>query len=216
MKILLTILHFTAALSFCAISDAQEQYSLPGAGLQPDSSHRDVILIRHMHQEDMDPYLIGNTDFNDMGYGNESLAEPQMVSHARVIINKQVYGNKLSPGSLLRKFVWIVKRVPEMQDELSLTDDQVIKLIDLQTAFVKKAAELRADLTKKELKLKSLISSNASTAEIGDQVKTCASTGVEIGIAAYDTANKMLTVLTDSQKKILDANWNRAKQYKNR
>ncbi len=151
-----------------------------------------------------------------MEYDYETPAEPQRVTRTRVMINNQVYGNKLSPKSLLRKFVWIVKRVPEMQDELSLTDDQVIKLIDLQTAFVKKAADLRADLTKKELKLKSLISSNASTVEIGDQMKTCASTGVEIGISAYDTANKMLTVLTDSQKKILDANWNRAKQNKNR
>jgi LTXXQ motif family protein len=209
MKILLTILPFAAAISFCTISDAQEQYPLPGADLLPDSSHKDVVLIRRMHQEDMDPFLIGNTGFNDMGY--ETPAEPQQAGHTRVMINSQVYVNKLSPVSLLRKFARIVKRVPEMQDELSLTDDQVIKLIDLQTAFVKKTADLRADLTKKELKLKSLISSNASSEVIGEQLKSCALTGVEIGTSIYESANKMLAVLTGSQKKILDTEWNRVK-----
>jgi Spy/CpxP family protein refolding chaperone len=94
-----------------------------------------------------------------------------------------------------------VKRLPGMQQELSLNDDQVIKLIDLQTAFLKQEVDLKADMIKEELKLKTLLQSDASAKDISEQLKSCAASHIDIGVAAYETANKMKTILNDTQKK---------------
>lgn len=91
-----------------------------------------------------------------------------------------------------------------MQQELSLTDNQVEKLIDLQTSYFKQKADLKADLAKKELKLKNLLQANAPSKEVGELLKGCAASLTDIGVAAYETANKMKSILNDSQKKKLD------------
>lgn len=104
----------------------------------------------------------------------------------------------------MKPYIRIVKRLPDMQKELSLTDVQVEKLIDLQTGYMKQKADLKADLTKKELKLKNLLHNNASSKEVSEQLKSCAASMADIGVAAYETANKMKSVLNDSQNKQLD------------
>jgi hypothetical protein len=112
--------------------------------------------------------------------------------------------NSLSPEKQLMHYVLLVKKLPGMQQELNLTDDQVSKLIDLQAVYAKQKIDLKADLTKKELKLKSLLQSNATSKEISDQLSACAAVRICIATSAYETANKMKSMLNDSQKKKLN------------
>jgi hypothetical protein len=107
-------------------------------------------------------------------------------------------------NSALAQCFMLLNRLPKMQEELSLTDDQVFKLIDLQADYKKQKAGLMGDLQKGQLKLKSLVKSNAGTKDISDVLKSCATTMANIGTAAYDTATKMKGILNDSQKQKLN------------
>jgi len=110
----------------------------------------------------------------------------------------------MGPIKQLMPYIMLIKKLPEKQDELGLTDDQVSTLVDLQTAYKKEKADLMADLIKKELKLKNLLKSNASSKEISNQLTACAASKVSIGVAAYETANNMKNILTDAQKQKLE------------
>ena len=202
--VVILILVFTGGL--WTISDAQRTGGMMGNSMMNDSSHSRSMQYNHMHQG-MNGYMMGNgmgnmMDYNmmgNMGYGMNRMGNGMM--------NYAGYGNMTLPVGLLREYIWIVNRVPEMQEELSLTDDQVTKLIDLQTGETKEIADLKADLAKKQIKVKSLIAGNASSKEVEVQLTGCAASSVDIGVSFYDTANKMRAVLNDSQKKDLDKNW---------
>jgi Spy/CpxP family protein refolding chaperone len=74
----------------------------------------------------------------------------------------------------------------------------------IKSAFKKQKADLKAELIKKELKLKNLLKNNASSKEISDQLTACAASKVSIGVAAYETANNMKNVLNETQKQKLN------------
>ena len=112
--------------------------------------------------------------------------------------------NSMAPVRQLMPYIMLVKKLPAMQQELALTDDQVSKLADLQATFEKQKADIKSDLIKKELKLKNLLKSNASPEEINKQLTACAASRINLAVAAYDTAGKMKSVLNDSQKKKLE------------
>ncbi len=149
------------------------------------------------HWEGMHKKMMSNHgNIGDMKENGMRERKPWMMHDGR--------GNKMSVERQLMHYAILVKRLPGMQNELGLTDDQVSKLVDLQTAFIKQKADLKADLTKKELKLKNSLKNNASSKEISEQLTSCAASRISIGVAAYETANNMKSVLNDSQKQKLN------------
>jgi hypothetical protein len=112
--------------------------------------------------------------------------------------------NNMMPERQLMPYMALVERLPGMQQPLGLTDDQVSKLVDLRAAFAKQKVDLKADLAKKELKIKDLLKNNASGKEIGDHLTACAASRISIAVSAYETANKMKSILNDSQKQKLN------------
>ena len=90
-----------------------------------------------------------------------------------------------------------------MQQQLSLTDDQVDKLYDLQTEFKKQQLDYQSELRKKQMKLKSLLAENASASQVKNQMKNCSETKIDMKVAAYETAGKMKAMLTNEQKEQL-------------
>ncbi|MFA5419756.1 MAG: hypothetical protein WC341_14990, partial [Bacteroidales bacterium] len=103
----------------------------------------------------------------------------------------------------MKKYDILVNKLPAMQELLSLTNDQVNQLYDLQTAFKKQQIDYQSELRKKQMKLKGLLNDMAPTSQIKTQMKDCADTKINMKVAAYDTAEKMKAVLNSDQKEQL-------------
>jgi len=103
----------------------------------------------------------------------------------------------------MKKYMMTVNMLPEMQSKLSLSQEQTEKLIDLQTAFKKKQVGFKGDMAKNRVKLQNLLDKNASANEVRSKVEECTNIHVNMMVAAYETANKMKSVLSDAQREQL-------------
>lgn len=103
----------------------------------------------------------------------------------------------------MQKYGMMVNHLPNMQQQLSLKNDQVEKLLDLQTGFKKQQLDYQAELRKKQMKLKNLLADNASASQVKNQMEACSETKINMKVAAYETAGKMKAVLTNEQKEQL-------------
>ena len=101
---------------------------------------------------------------------------------------------------LMKKYMMMVNRLPRMQQQLSLSQEQTEKLIDLQAGFQKEQARHQTSMASNNEKLQTLLNNMASAAEIKMQMQQCANSRIDMGIAAYETAGKMKAVLTADQK----------------
>lgn len=100
----------------------------------------------------------------------------------------------------MKKYMMMVNKLPAMQEQLSLSDEQVNQMIDLQAIFKKQQVDYQAELTKKQMQMQKLLKNNAPAADVKKQMKQCADTKVDVKAAAYETAGKMKALLTDEQK----------------
>ena len=114
-----------------------------------------------------------------------------------------MYGQMRNKNMPMQKYGMMVNRLPNMQQQLSLTDDQVEKLLDLQTDFKKQQIDYQAELRKKQMKMKSLLADNASATQVKKQIQDCSDTKINMKVAAYETAGKMKAVLNSDQKEQL-------------
>ncbi len=112
-------------------------------------------------------------------------------------------GQMMGQNTPMKKYGMMVNRLPNMQQQLSLRNDQVEKLLDLQTDFKKQQLDYQAELKKKQMKLKNLLTDNASASQVKNQMKACSETKINMKVAAYDTAEKMKAALTSEQKEQL-------------
>jgi Spy/CpxP family protein refolding chaperone len=112
-------------------------------------------------------------------------------------------GQMMNQNMPMKKYGMMVNRLPNMQQQLSLTDDQVNQLFDLQTEFKKQQLDYQAELRKKQMKLKNLLADNASASQVKNQMEACSETKIDMKTAAYETAGKMKAVLTSEQKEQL-------------
>lgn len=112
-------------------------------------------------------------------------------------------GQMMNQDMPMKKYGMMVNHLPNMQQQLSLTDDQVNQLFDLQTEFKKQQLDYQSELRKKQTKLKSLLADNASASQVEKQMKDCADTKIGMKAAAYETAGKMKAVLNNDQKEQL-------------
>lgn len=190
MKTLLLI--FTLVFGVYTATDGQMY-----GGMMNDSTHH-AGMYNGMHVGMMNGSMMGGNQMmgNNMnGYMNHSMMG-------------MGYGMMGSNGMMqnmpMRQCFYIINRLPSMQDQLSLTNMQENKLIDLEAEFKKNDAGLSAAFTKSQIKLRDLMKNNASTKEVSDQLKSYAATMADIGIAAYDFSAKMKDVLTDTQKQKLN------------
>ncbi|WP_159518548.1 Spy/CpxP family protein refolding chaperone [Sunxiuqinia indica] len=109
-------------------------------------------------------------------------------------------GQMMNQNMPMKKYGMMVNKLPTMQQQLSLTDDQVNKLYDLQATFKKQQIDFQSELRKKQMKLKGLLADNATASQVEKQMKDCADTKISMKVTAYETAGKMKAVLTNDQK----------------
>ncbi|MDF1573418.1 MAG: hypothetical protein P1P82_17545 [Bacteroidales bacterium] len=115
-------------------------------------------------------------------------------------------GQMMSQNMPMKKYGMMVNHLPNMQEQLSLSDQQVETLIDLQTEFKKQQIDYKAELRKKQMKLKGLLAENASASQVKNQMQACSETKINMKVAAYETAGKMKAVLNSDQKEQLKNN----------
>ncbi len=112
-------------------------------------------------------------------------------------------GQMMGQNMPMQKYGMMINRLPNMQEQLSLNNDQVEQLIDLQTEFKKQQIDYQAELQKKQMKLKSLLADDASADQVKNQMEACSETKINMKVAAYETADKMNAVLNTDQKEQL-------------
>ena len=127
--------------------------------------------------------------------------------------NNQKQGMMMQKGEMMqgmmgqqipmKKYMMTVNMLPQMQSKLSLSQKQTEKLIDLQTEFKKKQVEFKGDMTKQRMVLQNLLDQNASTDKVKSQIEKCTNIHINMMVATYETANKMKSVLSDTQKEQL-------------
>ncbi len=104
----------------------------------------------------------------------------------------------------MEKYMMMVNQLPNMQQQLSLSDMQMEQLNDLQAGFKKQQIDFQSELQKKQAKLKSLLDDMAPVHQVEKQMQECANTKISMGLAAYETAGKMKAVLNNDQQEVLN------------
>lgn len=112
-------------------------------------------------------------------------------------------GQMMNQDMPMQKYGMIVNKLPTMQKQLSLTDEQTEQLYELQADFEKQQVDLQSELREKQMRLKSLLADNASASQVKSQMEECSETRINMGIAAYEIAGKMKALLTNDQKELM-------------
>jgi len=146
---------------------------------------------KRMQQEFMQHNMQGNMQENRMGMMQGNMMQGGMCP---------MCGNMMDQEMPMQKYMMMVNRLPDMEEQLSLSQDQVEKLIDMRANYKKQPIDLRAVLAKKQRNMQGLMKSNASADEVRKQMKDCADIQINEKVAAYETAGKMKALLTDEQK----------------
>ncbi|MCB2206798.1 MAG: Spy/CpxP family protein refolding chaperone [Bacteroidetes bacterium] len=147
-------------------------------------------------------FLSGFTVEAQMGQMNNKQSVQQGMMQKGMMGNEMcsMCGKMMQQQMPMKKYMMLVHKLPAMQEQLSLSDEQVNQMIDLRTAFKKEQVDYQATLSKKQMHMKKLLNSNASAAEVKIQMEQCADIKVDMKVAAYETAGKMKALLTDDQK----------------
>lgn len=98
----------------------------------------------------------------------------------------------------------MVNMLPEMDEQLSLTEEQTDQLIDMRSEFKKQQVDHQADMTKQKNKLQRMIDEDAPADEVRKQMKACSDIMINMHSAAYETEQEMNAVLTDEQQEELE------------
>ncbi|MCF8024135.1 MAG: Spy/CpxP family protein refolding chaperone [Desulfobacteraceae bacterium] len=104
----------------------------------------------------------------------------------------------------MQRSMTMVNLLPEMEEQLSLSEDQAEQLIDLRADFKKQKADFQAEMTKQGKKLQALVNENTPANEVRGQMKTWADTAIDMHSAAYQTEQEMKALLTDEQNAKLE------------
>ena len=154
--------------------------------------------------------MAGYTASAQMMGQNDNQKQQQGMMMQRGGMMQGMMGNGMCPmcgkrmGDMpMHKYMMLVNMLPNMDGELSLTQAQTEKLIDLQTDFKKQQIDKMAELKKNRLKLQSLLDENASSDKIRTQMQACSALKMDMKMSAYETAKKMKAELTEEQKTTL-------------
>ncbi len=104
----------------------------------------------------------------------------------------------------MKTYMMIVQCLPNMAAQLNLNDNQVEKIVNMQVAYQKERLDSKAQLTKQRIKMKNLLDQNADAEEIKKHMEECSKIKIDMKLAAYETANKMLNILSDQQKEDIE------------
>ncbi len=105
-------------------------------------------------------------------------------------------------GGEMHRFMRAIYHLPELKAKLDLSDDQVSQLKELQTAFLKSKADWKANIEKKRIDLDNQLDNKAAASEVRKTLQAISGIKVDLKVAGYETAQKMISILTSEQKEL--------------
>jgi hypothetical protein len=155
------------------------------------------------------------------GNESETYGRYMMPGHMRGMMNPMMdptYGYMMGMmypmyGNMTGTYYWempmmrvmgVVGLLPDLKDELSLSESQTHKLLDIQSEYRKQLVDYQSDLVKKRMTLNELITENAPSGEVREQLQACAEINTSMRVAAYETAENMKAELDEGQREQLD------------
>ncbi len=156
-------------------------------------------------QYGMGPGMMNN-GYMGYGYGmmNNGYMGYGMMNMYNMMNGMYGYNGNISMQMPMMPYYMIVNSLPGMQNQLSLTNDESNKLIQLQSNFLKREVDYRADLDRNLQKLSNMTKNDSSPDAIKKQLELCESSRVMIQSDVYDTAMKMRDLLNTSQRQQFD------------
>lgn len=109
------------------------------------------------------------------------------------------YGQMMNFNTSTNNSFILIDWLPNLQQQLSLDNNQEEKLLSLQTDFKKQQIDFQAKLRKEQLKLNRLIEETAPANQVKKQLEAIAETRIDLRTSAYETAGKMKALLTNDQ-----------------
>lgn len=182
----------------------------PLASAQMNTSNKDTTGNYNMHYMHMYGKHMGHGMMNDYycNYGMNGACNYGMMNrrgmHGMMMGQMNFHHRNMSMPGPMKPYVMIIHSLPDMQKQLSLTSDQTDKLIQLQSDFLKRKIDNKADIKRDMMKLNTLLKGNASSDAVKKQLEACENSKIMIWTDAYDTAMKMKNVLNKTQQQKFD------------
>ncbi len=132
------------------------------------------------------------------------------MMHGKMMESKGKCGGMMKGGMMkmmgdkgmmiMHPFFHTIHHLSDMKDELNLTDKQIEQLKNISTDFQKHDVDWKAAIEKNQIDLKLQFDNNASVKEVKKYFQAISETKLEIQTSAYESAQKMLSVLNAKQK----------------
>ncbi|MFW6080846.1 MAG: Spy/CpxP family protein refolding chaperone [Desulfosalsimonas sp.] len=141
----------------------------------------------------------------DMQSGRQQTMKKQGMMHGGMMQGGMGYMQGGMMGSApMQSSMTMVNLLPDMDEQLSLTEDQTDQLINMRSDFKKQQVDYQAELTKQNKKLQRMIDDGVPADEVRKQMKACSDIRIDMHLSAYETEQEMKAVLTDEQKDQLE------------
>ena len=112
-------------------------------------------------------------------------------------------GMMMGGNAMLRPQMMLINRLPEMYQPLSLSEDQLEQLIDLQASYKKYQISQKAKINEIQSNLQNQCRSDASMDELRNTLTNLTEAISGMMMHTLETAKDMKTVLNDQQKEKL-------------
>ncbi len=109
-------------------------------------------------------------------------------------------GKMMNHQNPMHRYMHMVYHLPDMKKLLGLSAQQISQLKQIQANFEKRKIDWTAAIKKNEIDLKGLLEREAPVAEIHKNLKISSDIKLKMAVATYQTARKMLSVLSAEQK----------------
>jgi len=156
------------------------------------------------HPQQKQKMMKDSTAHHGMKYSGKMMHGKMMGKEGKCCQMKGKMGGKCMMGGkgkmLMHSYWHTIKHLNAKQEELELSTAQVEVLKNTAAEFMKKNADWEAGLKKKQIDLKLLFDKNAPAEDVRNILKGIMDVKLELQTAVYETAQKMVTSLTDKQR----------------
>lgn len=136
-----------------------------------------------------------------MGSGSGMMGGKGMMKCGQMGGKGMMHGKgKMGSHGPLHRYMHIVHHLPGMKAELGLSDDQLDQIKNIQSDFLKQNIDWKADIEKRQIDLGLLLDKEGTVTDVRKALKPISNVKLEQKVAYYETARKMLSLLTAEQK----------------
>lgn len=203
MKSLIALFSLMLIIFFMVPASAQHSAHHPGEGQAVQSDTTAGMMQGGMRSGMMGQEGIGCPMCNQKMKGSKMGGSGMMQGGIMGNMMKGMHGDGMGMmGSglpIMKKHKRLINKLPRMKTALSLEDNQVEKLQQMQNGFQKSQIDMKALLAKNKIDLNAAIDKDAPASDIRSALKEMADIKINMAVQTYETANNMKKVLNAEQ-----------------